>query len=89
LREHGFTSGNYKKIIVTWGWTDDAKREADAAAIELWDFREVVSHIAAAIQDETRYFADDTLRTLGLYTKAIGELKQTPIRTSRANTKVP
>ena len=34
LREYGFTNGNYKKVIVTWGWTEDAKREADAAGIE-------------------------------------------------------
>src|SRR5437899_5147631 len=43
LSDYGFIEGKYKKIIVTWGWTDDAKREADAAGIELWDFRDVVS----------------------------------------------
>ena len=53
LCEFGFTNGSYKRIIVTWGWTDDAKREADAAGIELWDFRDVVSHIAKAIRDQT------------------------------------
>jgi hypothetical protein len=70
LREYGFTDGKYKKIIVTWGWTDDAKREANAAGIELWDFRDVVSRIATAIENETSYFGDDTLRTIGLYVKA-------------------
>jgi hypothetical protein len=73
LREHGFTSGKYRKIIVTWGWTDDAKRQADAAKIELWDFRDLVSRIATAIQEKTSYFGDDTLRTIGLYVKASNE----------------
>src|SRR5262249_16552347 len=36
LHEYGFKDGEYKKVIVTWGWTDDAKREADDAGIELW-----------------------------------------------------
>jgi hypothetical protein len=40
LLEYGFTDGKYKKIIVTWGWTEDAEREAEAAGIELWDFRD-------------------------------------------------
>jgi hypothetical protein len=70
LREYGFREGEYKKIIVTWDWTEDAKREADAAGIELWKFRDVVGAIAAAVKDQTSYFGDDTLRTIGLYVKA-------------------
>jgi hypothetical protein len=68
LREYGFKE--YKKIVVTWGWTEDAKREADTAGIDLWDFRDVVGQIAAAVRDQTGYFGDDTLRTIGLYVKA-------------------
>jgi hypothetical protein len=30
LREYGFREGEYRRFIVTWGWTEDAKREADA-----------------------------------------------------------
>jgi hypothetical protein len=74
LHEYGFMVGSYKKVIVTWGWTEDAKREADAAGIELWDFREVVSRIATAIEHKTSYFGDDTLRTIGLYVKACKEM---------------
>src|SRR6266404_1672765 len=28
LAEHGFEPGKYTKIVVTWGWTPEAKREA-------------------------------------------------------------
>jgi hypothetical protein len=55
---------------VTWGWTEDGKREADAAGIQLWDFREVVGRIAEAVKDQTGYFGDDTLRTIELYVEA-------------------
>jgi hypothetical protein len=47
-REYGFREGEYRRFIVTWGWTEDARREADAVGIELWDFRDVVGEIAAA-----------------------------------------
>jgi hypothetical protein len=83
LREYGFTDGNYKKVIVTWGWTEDAKREADAVGIELWDFRDVVSRIATAIEHETSYFGDDTLRTIGLYVKAGKEMNRSTAASGR------
>ena len=70
LGDYGFKDGEYTKIIVTWGWTEEAKREADKARIELWDFREVIGRIASAVRDQTVYFGDDTLRTIGLYVKA-------------------
>jgi hypothetical protein len=76
LREYGFNEGEYKKVIVTWGWTDDAKREADAADIDLWDFRVVVRGIDTAIRDDPSYFGDDTLRTIGLFVKATGEMER-------------
>jgi hypothetical protein len=74
LRDYGFREGQYKKIIVTWGWTEDAKREANLAGIELWDFREKVREIAAKVEDQTSYFGDDTLRTIGLYVKATHDI---------------
>jgi len=43
---------------------------------ELRDFRDVVSRIATAIEDETSYFGDDTLRTIGLYVKAGKEMSR-------------
>jgi hypothetical protein len=76
LLDYGFTEGKYKKIIVTWGWTEDAEREAEAAGIELWHFRDVLSGIAAAVKDQTSYFGDDTLRTIGLYVKATHDMSR-------------
>jgi hypothetical protein len=62
---------------VTWDFTEDAKREADLAKIKLWRFPDVVSEIAAAVRDETGYFGDDTLRTIGLYVKATHDTART------------
>jgi hypothetical protein len=74
LRKYGFMKGKYKKIIVTWGWTEEAKREATRWKIELWDFRDdVLRGIATTVKDQTGYFGDDTLRTIGLYIKARAE----------------
>lgn len=70
LGEYGFTPGKYKRIIVTWGWTDDAKEQADLAEIELWDFRKIVNDISSTIMAERSYFGDDTLRTIGLFVRA-------------------
>jgi hypothetical protein len=70
LAQFGFKPGGYKKVIVTWDWTDDAKVQADTAGIELWDFRKMMKQIADALQDKRSYFTDDTLRTIGLYERA-------------------
>ncbi|MFC2014172.1 hypothetical protein ACFLU8_04820, partial [Chloroflexota bacterium] len=42
LAEYGFNKGNYTRVIVTWGWTDEAKKEADLAKISLWHFRDIM-----------------------------------------------
>jgi hypothetical protein len=73
LSEYGFKDRHYKRVIVTWGWTDDAKRQADAAGIELWDFRKIVNAIAKAIKDQRSHFGDDTLRTISLFVRAQDE----------------
>jgi hypothetical protein len=54
-------------------WTDDAKGQADAANIELWDFRKIVNDISTTIKKQRSYFGDDTLRTIGLFVRAQGE----------------
>ncbi len=69
LAKFGFKEGNYERIIVTWGWTDEAKKQADAAGIRLWDFRDIMLEIAKNAAGNT-YFTDDTLRTLQLLVKA-------------------
>jgi hypothetical protein len=70
LKDFGFEPGAYHRVIVTWGWDDDAERQANDANIELWDFRDLIAQIADEIRGERTYFADDTLRTLNLFIHA-------------------
>ncbi|MCH7656211.1 MAG: hypothetical protein IIC95_09570 [Chloroflexi bacterium] len=67
LAKYGFEVGNYAKVIVTWGWTDDAKLEADRGGVILWDFRDLLSDIAKLSRGNKSYFTDDTLRTIQLF----------------------
>jgi len=67
----GFSPDAHKKVVVTWGWTAEAKSEADAAKVELWDFRNIVRQIADAVRFKTAYFTDDTLRTIQLSVRAL------------------
>jgi len=70
LSKYGFKKGNYRKIIVTWGWTDGAKLEAEKKKIELWDFRKLLEEIDSMCKDKKTYFTDDTLRTLQLFIRS-------------------
>lgn len=70
LKELGFELGKYKKVIVSWGWTDEAKLIAEENNIELWDFRDIISEIGEFFKNDRTYFKDDTLRTLQLYIRA-------------------
>ncbi len=75
LASYGFKPGEYKKVIVSWGWTDDASKAAGEQGIELWDFRKIVTEIANVSQDKQSYYTDDTMRTIQLFAKAFrGEL---------------
>jgi len=80
LQEYGFEKGQYSKVIVTWGWTDEAKAEADNSGITLWDFRELLRDIGETFGEVRTYFTDDTMRTLQLFSKALETDKS---RTSR------
>jgi hypothetical protein len=66
LEKKQVMQGNYTRVSVTWGWTEEAAVAAKEAAVELWDFRAVISDIAEACKDPT-YFIDDTLRTVQLF----------------------
>jgi hypothetical protein len=70
LGKYGFKKGNYSKIIVTWGWTAEAKKEADREGITLWDFRDILREIANSCQGKRTYFVDDTLRTIQLFLRS-------------------
>lgn len=71
LASYGFQPGEHRKIVVTWDWTSDAKAAADAAEIDLWDFRTIMREISASIRDKRSYFTDDTLRTINLFVRAL------------------
>lgn len=69
LARYGFKPGNYKKVIVTWGWTPEAEVTADDEGIVLWDFRNILTEIGDACRHIKTYFIDDTLRTIQLFVK--------------------
>ena len=71
LRRYGFKKGQYSKVVVTWGWTDEAKVQADQLGITLWDFRSLLIEIGEAFGEVRTYFTDDTMRTLQLFLKAL------------------
>jgi hypothetical protein len=60
LKKYGFVPGNYQRIIVTWGYTDEAGAAAEKKGIRLWDFRQLLTEIAAANRDHKTYFTDGT-----------------------------
>lgn len=72
LQEYGFAEDQYERVIVTWGWTDEARQQAEEADIRLWDFRRIMLDIAESASSR-EYFADDTLRTLQLLVKSFKE----------------
>lgn len=67
LERYGFRKGNYRKVIVSWGWTDEAAQQARADNIELWDLRDLMREIVDTYRNQRSYFTDDTLRTLHLF----------------------
>jgi hypothetical protein len=70
LEKYGFRRGRYERVIVSWGWTDGAFKQAKRMGITLWDFRVLIQELAAEVQGGRSYFSDDTLRTLHLFTHA-------------------
>lgn len=70
LKEYGFHEGNYEKVVVTWGWQVGVKEAAQEAKIALWDFRRLIAELAKEFATQRTYFADDTLRTLHLFSLA-------------------
>lgn len=71
LKEYGFEPGSYTKIIVSWGWTPEVKDLSARENIQLWDFRQLMRELDASIRNKRSYFTDDTLRTIGLYARAV------------------
>jgi hypothetical protein len=76
LADYGFEQGKYAKIIVTWGWADEAAQKAKSEGVTLWDFRDLIDEIASASRQQRSHFTDDTIRTLQLYMRAMGYRKR-------------
>ncbi len=70
LIEYGFAEGNFKRVIVTWGATDDAHEAAARNGIEIWDFRKLILEIGECHKTARTYFTDDTARTIQLFAMA-------------------
>lgn len=66
LKRYGFRKGNYTKVIVCWGWEDDARRDASLRQIKLWDFHEIFKKMTASLQKESGFISDETLQALQL-----------------------
>jgi len=54
LKTYGFKEGRYTKVIVSWGWQQAAKDEADRLDIVLWDFKKTLKDIASAFNTDFR-----------------------------------
>lgn len=67
---YGFVPGNYKRVIVTWGATDEAIKLAAKRKIEVWDFRCLLNEIGDAYREHRSYYTDDTARTIQLFAMA-------------------
>jgi len=78
LKQYGFKPGSYTKVVVTWDWKPEVEAAADAAGIELWDFRQIMHRIAHSIRDTRSYFTDDTLRTISLFARAMSDVEPEP-----------
>ena len=84
LEGMGFKKGEYTRVIVTWGWTSEAAKQAEVVGIELWDFRSVIREMAQTIKGSRAYFSDDTLRTLNLFIHASDEaIRSEPDRSAK------
>jgi hypothetical protein len=73
LAKYGFKPGEYKKVIVSWGWIEDVPKAAAELGVELWDFRKIVQEIGGLSQNKQSYFTDDTMRTIQLFAKSFLE----------------
>jgi len=67
LLRYGFHGRNYRRVVVSWGWTDGALRVARKSHIELWDMRCMLAELTDTFSGKRTHYMDDTLRTIQLY----------------------
>jgi hypothetical protein len=68
--QYGFCNGDYQKVIVTWSCDSDVREIAAQNNIDIWEFPNILREITEKVQGESTYFADDTIRTLHLFSLA-------------------
>lgn len=71
LEQFGFVADNYSKVVVTTDWTSGAEEQAEENGIKLWRFGDLLKEIGSMAGAQRTYFADDTLRTLQLFVRAV------------------
>jgi hypothetical protein len=71
LSKYGFAPGNYKRIIVTWDTTPEARTLAAGEGIDLWEFPDLLHEIADFHRGHRAYYTDDTARTIQLFALAM------------------
>jgi len=76
LAQYGFKPGNYYKVIVVDGWTDEAQEKAREYGIELWNFNEILYELVELCKKSTKYYEDDTLRATQLLLRALKRKSQ-------------
>lgn len=71
LKQYGFREGEYGKIIVADGWTEEAEKRSKEYGIELWDFNEKLTELIEYCEKSTKYYEDDTLRSIQFLLRAL------------------
>jgi len=75
--------GDYRNVVVSWGWTAEARKAARAAEIELWDFRQMVREIDGSFRLEGDRFTGETRRTIAVLSYSLDDLEWNPSLSSR------
>lgn len=71
LANYGFSGDNYKKIIVTWDWTDGAEQVAIKNGITSTRLKDILQKIQDTFGKSKSYYSDDTVRLLQLLKKSL------------------
>ncbi len=58
LKSFGFLPGNYRKVVVSWGWEEDVPPAAKQAGVELWHFGDILKEIAEKSRADLTYFTE-------------------------------
>lgn len=77
LAEYGFKGKNYKKVIVSLGWSNDVVPIAEKEDIELLDFGTVLEELVGRYKESSQHFNNDAIVTIQ-YLNKLNFLKESP-----------